>query len=208
MISVYLSSPVSFSVSFQQIGFSSYPIGASLVTQMVENLPAMRETQVRGLGQEDPLEKRVATHSNILAWRMPWTEEPGGLQLMGLQRDGHDQVTNTFTFISHTGFTHAVPLPEKLPLAEKPLPSMLFVTLCSLGFPCPVQSASPGTLVCRAQRKRSTFSICLVCKPPPFLCGYFLQEVSSFFIRRNLYFFWPINALIALSPSSMFYWLL
>ena len=52
---------------------------ASLVAQMVKNLPAMQEIQVRSLGQEDPLEKGMATHSSILAWRMPWTEEPGGL---------------------------------------------------------------------------------------------------------------------------------
>ena len=56
---------------------------------MVENLPAMQETQVRSLGQEYPLEKGTATHSSILAWRMPWTEEPGGLQSMELQRVGH-----------------------------------------------------------------------------------------------------------------------
>ena len=52
---------------------------ASLVTQMVKNLPAMQETQLRSLGQEDPLEKGIATHSSTLAWRAPWTEEPGGL---------------------------------------------------------------------------------------------------------------------------------
>ena len=52
---------------------------------MVKNLPAMQETQVQSLGGEDPLEKEMATHSNILAWRFPWTEEPGGLQSMGLQ---------------------------------------------------------------------------------------------------------------------------
>ena len=57
---------------------------------MVENLPAMQETQVRSLGQEDPLEKEMATHSTILACRIPRTEEPGGLQSMGLQRVGHD----------------------------------------------------------------------------------------------------------------------
>ena len=57
---------------------------------MVKNLPAMQETQVQYLGREDPLEKRVATHSNILAWIIPWTEEPGRLQYMGLQRVGHD----------------------------------------------------------------------------------------------------------------------
>ena len=52
---------------------------ASLVAQTVKNLPAMQETQVQPLGQEDPLKKGMATHSNILAWRIPWTEEPGGL---------------------------------------------------------------------------------------------------------------------------------
>ena len=57
---------------------------------MVKNLPAMQETQVRSLGQEDPLEKEMAPHSSILAWRIPWTEKPGGLQSMGLQRVRHD----------------------------------------------------------------------------------------------------------------------
>ena len=57
---------------------------------MVKNLPAMQKTQVRSLGWEDPLEKEMATHSSILAWEIPWTEEPGGLQSMGLQRVGHD----------------------------------------------------------------------------------------------------------------------
>jgi len=61
----------------------------SLVTQMVNRLPAMWETRVQSLGQEDPLEKEMATHSNILAWKIPWMEEPGGLQSMGLQRIGH-----------------------------------------------------------------------------------------------------------------------
>ena len=63
---------------------------ASLVAQMVKNLPAMQETQVQSLGQEDPLEKGIATHSNILAWRVPWTEQPGRLQSIGSQRVGHD----------------------------------------------------------------------------------------------------------------------
>ena len=66
------------------------PLGASLVAQTVKNLSAMQETQVRSLGQEDPLEKGMATHSTILAWRIPWTEEPGGLQSMGSQRVGHN----------------------------------------------------------------------------------------------------------------------
>ena len=64
--------------------------GASLVTQMVKNLPAMQETLVQLLGQEDPLEKEMATHSSILAWKIPWTEEPGGQQSMGSQRVEHD----------------------------------------------------------------------------------------------------------------------
>ena len=63
---------------------------ASLVAQRLQCLPAMRETWVRSLGQEDPLEKEMATHSSILACRIPWTEEPGGLQSTGLQRVGHD----------------------------------------------------------------------------------------------------------------------
>ena len=64
--------------------------GASLVAQMVKNLPELQETQVQSLGQEDPLEKGMATHSSILAWRIPWTEEPSGLQFIGLQRAGHN----------------------------------------------------------------------------------------------------------------------
>ena len=57
---------------------------------MVKRMPAMWETQVRSLGQEDPLEKEMATYSGILAWEIPWTEEPGGLQSLGLQRFRHD----------------------------------------------------------------------------------------------------------------------
>ena len=57
---------------------------------MVTRLPAMRETQARSLGGEDPLEKEMVTHSGILAWKSPWTEEPGRLQSVGLQRVGHD----------------------------------------------------------------------------------------------------------------------
>ena len=56
----------------------------------VKNLPVMQETRVQSLGQEDPPEKGMATHSNVLAWRIPWTEEPGGLQSIALQRVGHD----------------------------------------------------------------------------------------------------------------------
>ena len=64
-------------------------VGASQVAQQLNNLPAMQETQVQSLGQEDALEDGMATHSSILAWRIPWTEEPGGLQAMESQRVGH-----------------------------------------------------------------------------------------------------------------------
>ena len=63
---------------------------ASLVAQTVKHLPAMRETQVQSLGREDSLEKEMATHSSILAWKIPWTEEHDGLQSTGWQRVGHD----------------------------------------------------------------------------------------------------------------------
>ena len=64
---------------------------ASLVAQRLKRLPAMWETWVRSLGQEDPLDKEMATHSSILAWRIPWTEESGGLQSIGSQRVGHER---------------------------------------------------------------------------------------------------------------------
>ena len=66
------------------------PLFTSLAAQTVKRLPTMQEAWVRSLGQEDPLEKEMATHSSIHAWKIPWTKEPGGLQSMGLQRVGHD----------------------------------------------------------------------------------------------------------------------
>ena len=60
------------------------------MAQTVKNLPAMQKIQVRSLGREDPLEEGMATHSSVLAWRIPWTEEPGGLQSMGSQRVRHN----------------------------------------------------------------------------------------------------------------------
>ena len=74
------------------LGFPSGSDGkrASLVAQRLKRLPARRETQVQFLGREDPLEKEMATHSSILAWRIPWTEEPGRLQSSGSQRVRHD----------------------------------------------------------------------------------------------------------------------
>ena len=70
---------------------------ASLMAQMIKNLPAMWETRVQSLGWEDPLKKGMAIHSSILAWRIPWREEPGRPQSMGSQRVRHNWVINTFT---------------------------------------------------------------------------------------------------------------
>ena len=75
----------------------SHISGASLVARLVNDLPAVQEIWVWSLGWEDPLEKEMATHSSILAWKISWTEEPGGLQSMGSQRVGHDWATNTHT---------------------------------------------------------------------------------------------------------------
>ena len=74
---------------------------ASLVAQTVKHLPAIWETRVRSLGQEDPLEEEMATHSSTLAWKIPRTEEPGMLQSMGSQRVGHDERLH-FPFLTFT----------------------------------------------------------------------------------------------------------
>ena len=69
------------------------------MAQLVKNLPAMQETQVQSLGGEDPLAEGMATHSSILAWKIPWTEEPGGLQFVGSQRVGYDIVVNHHFYV-------------------------------------------------------------------------------------------------------------
>ena len=89
---------------------------ASLVAQLVKNPPALWETWVRSLGWEDPLEKGKATHSSILAWRIPWTEEPGGLQSMGSQRVGHDSVANIYPVLTFLYFSNLLYL--KLPISR------------------------------------------------------------------------------------------
>ena len=77
--------PPLISLISQKIYFVKTCTRASLVAKLVKNLPAKQETQVQSLGQEDSLEKEMVTHSSILAWSIPWTEEPGRLQSMGLQ---------------------------------------------------------------------------------------------------------------------------
>ena len=87
------SVPGSGSSAGEGIGYPLQCSWASLVAQMVKNPPAMQETWVWSLGWEDLLEEGMATHSSILAWRIPWTEEPGRLESMGLQRVRHDWAT-------------------------------------------------------------------------------------------------------------------
>ena len=76
--------------TYSTMEFTYLNVPASLVAQRLKHLPAMRETRVRSLVQKDPLEKEIATHFSVLAWRIPWMEDPGGLQSMGSQRVGHD----------------------------------------------------------------------------------------------------------------------
>ena len=74
-----------------QMDMNLSKLGASPVARLVKNVPAMQETWVQSPGREDPLEKEMAAHSSLLAWRIPWTAEPGGLQSTGSQRVGHDR---------------------------------------------------------------------------------------------------------------------
>ena len=97
-----------------------FQLWAFLVAHMVKNLPVMQETWVQSLGQEDALEQGMATHSSILAWRIPWTEEPGRLQSWGQQR-GTTERLNTFTFISFNWST--CPSCPSLNLADLPMPT-------------------------------------------------------------------------------------
>ena len=83
---------------------------------MVKNLPAVQEMWLQFLGQEDPLEEGMAIHSHILARRIPWTEEPGGLQPMGSQRFRHDWATNTFSL--HFGVLHSLRLDKCIMITE------------------------------------------------------------------------------------------
>ena len=95
------SEPHRYTIQIQQliiVTFTQslpYRVWAFLMAQIVKNAPAIQETWVWSLGWEDPLEEGMATHSSILAWRIPWTEEPGGLQSIGSQRLRHDWVTST-----------------------------------------------------------------------------------------------------------------
>ena len=112
----------------------------SLVAQMVTRLPTMQETQVWSPGWEDPLEKEMATHSSTLAWKIPWMEEPGRLQSMGLQRVGHDWATelNWFEHLVPCDFCvglHSSLVAQRL----KRLPGMWETQVQSLGWEDPLE---------------------------------------------------------------------
>ena len=107
-------------------------IRASLMAQMVKNMPAMQETQVQSMGWEDPLEKGLTTHSSILAWRIPRTKESGGLQCMGSQRVGYDWATNTHT---HTHTQEMIIAYKESPHHEllfEAVKTWVVFTICSL----------------------------------------------------------------------------
>ena len=103
----------------------------------VKNLPAMQEIEIWSLGQEDPLEMGMAAHFSILAWRIPWIEEPGRLEPMGLQRVGHNWVTNTFTFTGHLKLLDEGPISRielSSEISAKNMGSMWWGNLAGLGY--------------------------------------------------------------------------
>ena len=114
---------------------------ASLVAQAVKHLPTMRETRVRSLGQEVPLEKEMATHSSILAWKIPWMEEPGRLQSMGLQRVGHNWATSLhFTLYIYTyTHTHYILLSFHPLMGTCGVSISILSTMCAQLESCPAQ---------------------------------------------------------------------
>ena len=131
--SVFAHISVAFFIAFPQSEVATYflrlgppRLGAFLMAEMVKNLPAMQQTWVWSLGWEDPLEKGMAPDSSILAWRIPWTEEPGRLQSMGSQRAIHNWTTNMHT-LPHLqkGFLISLSLPFSV---ECPLPGALLAS--------------------------------------------------------------------------------
>ena len=118
-----------------------FPGRTSLEARTVKCLPTMWETRVQSLGREDPLEKGMATHSSILAWKIPWMEEPGSIQFMGLQRVRHNWATSLFNFTPRQEYWSGVPFPSPGDLPNpgieptSPAPAGRFFTSEPLGKP-------------------------------------------------------------------------
>ena len=115
------------------LNWSRLLMGASLVAQRLKRLPVTQETRVQSLGGKDPLEKGMATHSSTLAWRIPWREEPDGLQSTGSQRVGHDWATSLSTAHSHFDMRDVC---EPELLAQTPGPLKPLTSLKNVGRIC------------------------------------------------------------------------
>ena len=158
-----------------RVSTEALPLGAwvppGLVAQRVKNQPAMQETWVRSLGGVDPLEKGMATHSSILVWRIPWTEEPDRLLFKQFKRVGHDRWTNTFTCSFYIGL--APPFPSLISLCLflfvifNPLYSVLISCFCSVTQSCltlcdPMDHSTPGFPVLYYLQEPAQTHVCWV----------------------------------------------
>ena len=142
---------------------------------MVKNLPAMQETLLWSLSQEDPLEKGMATHSSILAWRIPWTEEPGGLQSMGSQRVGHDWPINTHIHThTHSFITLLDSPPEKWFIFFLEKATLFLFSFQNLGNNCLTSGDATPVCVCsgrcrkewdQVEKESSDSILCSCCRP-------------------------------------------
>ena len=148
----------------------------SLVAQSVKYLPAMQETWIQSLGQEDPQEKGMATHSSILAWRIPWTEELGGLQPIGLQRIRH----NWTTYMAHW---------KSLMRSGLCLPLKLFLHLLPKCFVCIGFStmSSNGLNSLPLQSFPISFSLSLEHDVPCLFLAESIHSLGSWFLREAFY---------------------
>ena len=158
-------------------------------------LAAMQETQIQFLSQEDILEMEMATHFSIFAWRIPWTEEPGGLQSMGLQRVGHDWVTNTHTHI-HTRFFFSAWALCMLPPSFPSMPCLSHsLQLISSAWCCPQASAGlvlplGKIFICQAYKSNSPIAISPLESPSCLFSG--IPSICNliFSITFILYYYW------------------
>ena len=151
----------------------------------------MWETWVRSLGQEDSLEKEMATHSSILAWRIPWTEEPGGLQSTGSQRVGHDWATTSFFFLSLS--------PASLEVITSLIKNNFSVFSLN-----PIALASSWTLVYQLPPQSCTFIISVKIQTPQFLSHLVFQNIillvpldPSQFSCKHCFFHSPLKCRFA-----------